>query len=365
MLRYVDIQSLIQLQAFERKVQRPSFLSPRSPEVCGRRVRHLCISGYEEDPGNSSAHVEEVMQWTCSMVAILIACPLLQGFTLLDLPLTRACTACLVLASDHLVTLSLLVDFEQLRSDGIFEHIQQLRGLMQLYIAFDTFDADLVQDVLETQSVLHLPKLKSLSWVIRDMEAPACRAVLRYLSRCRFPSAVEVKLDIVSVFPQQARLLIPFFDTHHIQIFTLLCAESFMAKIIPQLTRIEELHLPLTAPPLTLLESAELPSQITLYIDPKKDDADTTRFWNGLKRIPSRTARGGKISTLHILTEQDLDHPHSGYGRRFEWTDGADVSHSAFIGRLMTEAMRLYREGVIIVDGQGRDITGLVEKDEK
>jgi hypothetical protein len=343
-------------------VQRPSLLSP---ELCGRRVRHLEISGYDEGPSNSLTHVEEGIQWTYSIVAILVACPLLQLFVLIDLPITRACTACLVLASDHLVTLSIDVNFGQLRSHGIFEHIQQLRGLEVLNIVFCTFDADLVPGVLDAQHGLHMPNLSTLTCIIRDMEAPACEVILRYLSRCQFPSADEVHLDIVNAFPQQAPLITPFLNAHRMQSLSLLCSEPFMARIVPQLARIEELHLPLTAPPIALLESEQLPSQMTLYVDPTGNDADTARFWDGLKRIPSLTARGGNSLSLYILTKQDLNNRAIGYGRYFEWTDGGDVGHSAFIGRLVTEAIRLYREDVIILDGQWRDITELVEKNEK
>jgi hypothetical protein len=362
MLTDVEIESVDQLFAFEDKVQRSPFLSPGSPVICGRLVQHLKIAGYRGIAGNSLAHAEDFTQWTFSVVAVIVACPFLQSFTLFALPVTRASTACLVLASDHLTKISISVNFERFYSDGVFRHIQRLRGLVELHITFITFDAG---GVLEAHSLLHMPKLKVLAWVIQSMNEPACDAILRYLSRCRFPSVVEVHLAVMSAFPQLALLLLPFLHAHIMQSLSLVCTDPFIAKIVPQLTRIEELHLPFSSPPLSLLESEQLPSYLTVYCDPNKRNTDTTRFWDGLKRIPSRTARGGKISRLYILTDQDFDNPDMRYGRRFEWTDGAHTIYSAFIGRLMTEAIRLYREGVIIVDGQGRDITELVEKDGK
>jgi hypothetical protein len=81
-------------------------------------------------------------------------------------------------------------------------------------------------------------------------------------------------------------------------------------------------------------------------------------FWEFLQLIPIQVSRGHTTTTLCVNIDGD------GYkrtGRPFLGSDGATKKYRAFIGRLLTEAARLYKEGVIIEDGDGRDIKHIID----
>jgi hypothetical protein len=370
LLSRVILRRFSQLQAFERKVGQDApllQLENQTSTQCATLVRFIEVEGYDKDVDTD----QRMLQWTNLLVAVLLACPLLQSLKLHDLPVTRACTAILLrTSSNHLTSITLCVDPENTRSAGVFDYLGRLRRLEQLYIRVLPFNAALASDAWDDSHALEMPHVKTLSWSLEEMDYPASEAVLRYISRCRVDRTAALHLDMVQSFPPQAALLVPFFEAHRLTALTLVCDGEFLASIAPQLARIERVSVPWAVPPIELLAADTLPSHLTMGLMPKDSELDHTRFWAFLKALPKRH---GAPMTLCIVTsrrcqrwtydQRRTSKPMFMYpDTRFLWSDGKYDAYAAFIGKLMGEAMRLYDKGVIIVDKKGRDIANLIRK---
>jgi hypothetical protein len=368
-LHEVVLRSIRQLQSFERKVGQNAPLLPLENQTstqCATLVRFLEIEGYDEEEDTD----RRMLQWTNLLVAVLLACPLLGCLKLHDLPMTRACTATLLRTSpNHLTSITLCVDCENARSAGVFDYLGRLPRLEQLYIRVLPFDAALVPDAWKDQHALEMPHVKGMSWSLEKLDSPASAAVLRYISRCRVDRTVALHLYMVQSFPSQAALLVPFFEAHRLKDLTLVCNGKFLTGIAPQLARIERVSVPWAVPPIELLAANTLPSHLIMCLTPEDPDVDHAQFWAFLKGLPKRH---GAPMTLCIVRRRrwrwTYDQRRTSKAMfvhsdtQFLWSDGTNDHEAAFIGKLMGEAMRLYDEGVIIVDRKGRDIANLVRK---
>jgi hypothetical protein len=368
-LHEVVLRSIRQLQSFERKVGQNAPLLPLENQTstqCATLVRFIEIEGYDEEEDTD----RRMLQWMNLVVVVLLACPLLRSLKLHDLPVTQACTASLLRNSpNHLTSITLCVDSENARSSGVFDYLGRLRRLEELHIRVTPFNAALISDAWDDCHALVMPYVKMMSWILEEMDYPASEAVLRYISRCRIDRTAAVHLDMVQSFPPQSTLLVPFFEAHRLKALTLACNGEFSVGLAPQLARIERVSVPLAVPPIELLAADTLPSHLTMCLTSDDSDVYHARFWAFLKNLP---IRHGAPMTLRIVRlrrwrwtyeQRRTSKPHVLHADvQFGWSDGKHDDNAAFIGKLVGEAIRLYDEGVIIVDSQGRDIAGLVGK---
>jgi hypothetical protein len=356
------LRSIRQLQSFERKVGQNAPLLPLENQTstqCATLVRFIEVEGYDEEEDTD----RRMLQWMDLVVVVLLACPLLRSLKLHDLPVTRACTASLLQASSsHLTSITLCVDSENARSAGVFDYLGRLRRLEQLYIRVLPFNAALVPDAWEDQQALEMPHVKIVSWSLEKLDYTASAAVLRYISRCRVDRTAAFHLDMIQSFPPLAALLVPFFEAHRLKALTMACHGGFLAGIAPQLARIERVSVPWAVPPIELLAADTLPYHLTMCLTPDDSDDDHARFWAFLKNLPKRHGAPMTLRIVRCRTSKPYFlHPDIQFG----WSDGNNDGNAAFIGKLVGEAIRLYDEGVIIVDRQGRNIAGLVGKGPK
>jgi hypothetical protein len=359
MLHRVALGSIHQLQAFERKIvhgQASLLYHPDRVGESGKLVQILTIQGYKKGADLGSL----VIQWMSLVATIVLACPLLRSFTLLDLPVTQACMACLFRTSvNNITSITCCIDSHHLHSTGIFDYINRLPKLEQLYIKVFRFSADLDASAWESQTALNAVSIKMISWTMRAKDFRVTESLLRYISRCRVNHAAHLRLDLSYGSAQQAALVMPFFDAHRLESLSLRCPENFTAALAPHMSQIAHVSAPYTTPPLQLLEAGPLPSNLTIGIEVSDHERDVANFWEFLRRMPRRD--GPAMKLLIVTTRWGVSSP-TVPERKFRWSDGAMDEYAAFMGKLVAEAIRLYDEGVIIVDGQGRDIAGLVRK---
>jgi hypothetical protein len=181
-----------------------------------------------------------------------------------------------------------------------------------------------------------------------------------WIGRCRFHASCSVSLDIFSPSDTNITpLLFPFFDAHQPRSVTLTTAADVVEALASRLSKVERLHLPFKGSESAyafLTSAGRMPKYLTV------DACDhgmhiSKSFWKFLQLIPSRVSREHTTTTTLCVTITGADHT----SRPFLWSDGATTKYGAFIGKLLTEAARIYGEGVIIEDGDGRDIKHIID----
>jgi hypothetical protein len=353
MLHSVTLKSLAQLGTFERKVAR-RFMPPVNPGVeSGRLVRVLHIEASQI----LKADVE--MEWLKVIVSILAVLPLLRSFALARIGIPRWSLVSIPPPPvGHLTSLAILVG----QDSSVLSHINQLKTLQSLSIDYSCYQ-DSVADASTLMFVesLILPAVMEARMEASDYNAS--NAFVPYLARCRFHPLCRVCLDLCEAEQDQSDMLAEFFDAHTFNHITLLLDRQMLVALAEKIMAIETVQLPWDSTPHDIFMQNRLPAHlsVTVNLDTDTEDPETSiaNFWQCLRCIQPLARRDSRLTTLSIWTSLDYMHPTE--ARKFLWSDGLREDYAAFIGGLTVEAARLYKEGVIIVDGNGRNITQLVE----
>jgi hypothetical protein len=355
MMHSVQIEMLQQLELFACKVARRSMTYDPSASEPGRHVRNFYILG---DPGAMfQDRLQDLTLWTEPITCVLPVLPLLRGFKLDAVPMTRNIIACLI--TDHLKSLTLQISFDQDISVDVLRHVGQLKGLEHLHITYDFCeDYTGVDETFKNLDALVLPNVKQFSWssaFIGDADAD-------YVASCRFHEACSVFLFLDYDIDLSTNLA-PFFAAHSLASVTLHASDNTIAYLAGQLVAVEDVKLTLHIPPLELLEQGRLPSKlkITVHLEDEEENAEVNLeyFWEFLREIPSFSERGSRVTELSIVTEVNLAAPFKTLGREFRWSGETEPRYSRFVKQLIPEATRLYKEGFVIVDEKGQNVMQL------
>jgi hypothetical protein len=353
MLHSVILKSLAQLRAFERKVAR-RFVPTTNPNVeSGRLVRVLSIEA------NHDLNEDDEMEWLKAIVSILAVLPLLRGFTLTRISVPRwSLVSIPPPPTGHLTSLAIEIG----RDPSVLSHINQLKTLQSLSIDYWYYqDSVPVLDTLMFVEALILPAVTEARMEASDYNANI--AFVPYIARCRFHPLCRVCLDLCEAQQDQSDMLAQFFDAHTFNHITLLLDWQMLVALAEKIVTVETVQLPWDSTPPEIFMQNRLPAHlcVTVHIDGDVEDPDVNidHFWQCLRSIQPLARRDSRLTTLSIWTSLDYLNPTE--ARKFLWSDGLREDYAAFIGGLTVEAARLYKEGVIIVDGNGRNITQLAE----
>jgi hypothetical protein len=306
--------------------------------------------------------VPDPAPWTGSLIDILIASPFLQFFALDVVPMTLAVIECLAPQSPGCLTsLKFRVNFDRERPDGVIAHVNQLQALEHLDITFDeSINHELDVEIFEGLEALTLPGVRRFAWHSDFMgEADA-----DYLARCRVHPACSIFIERFEYESDVSTNLAPFFAAHSFTSAALHLTEDTLAGLASAIVAIDLVKLLFGPPPKELLQCGRLPAQLKINIeldndeDEEEDDTEyrLDRFWNFLSAIPPLSARGSRVTELSIIIRARLNNPFNYTGREFRWSDITNERYADFIEQLATEATRLYKEGLVIVDGTGRNV---------
>jgi hypothetical protein len=304
--------------------------------------------------------VPDPAPWTGSLIDILIASPFLQFFALDAVPMTLAVIECLAPQSPGCLTsLKFRVNFDRERPDGVLAHVNQLQTLEHLDITFDeSINYELDVQIFESLQAIALPNVRRFAWhseFIGEEDAD-------YLARCRVHPACSVAIDRFDYESDVSANLAPFFAAHSFTSAILHLTEDTLAGLASHIVAIDSVKLMFDPPPPELLQCGRLPAQLKINIeldnDEDEDDAEhmLDRFWNFLGAIPPLSARGSRVTKLSVIIQARLANPFKYTGREFRWSDITNEKYAAFVEQLATEATRLYKEGVVVVDEAGRNV---------
>jgi hypothetical protein len=362
LLHSVAIKSLEQLQNFELRL-RKSTLPYRSPVTSsGCMIRSLDIDGFVDEIAWDTSTIAddklaELMNWIDSVTSVICVLPLLRHFSLHELYATRGHIICLRLATQgQLTSLDITLWFDYNLSSGVFQCINSLERLKHLKL---TIEDNASQDFPSSETALNIPSVITFEL---SSENISVSSYFEWISRCRFNVCCSVSFDIYSPLDTNIiPLLFPFFDAHQPRSVTLTTAVEVIEALAPRLSKVERLHLPFSGPESAyafLTSAGRMPKHLTVDVNVCNYNGlqISKSFWKFLQLIPSRVSREHTTTKLCITITGADD-----TSRPFLWSDGATAKYGAFIGRLLTEAARIYEEGVIIEDGDGRDIKHIID----
>jgi hypothetical protein len=356
LLHSVTITSLEQLQNFELRLRKPT-LPYRSPVTSsGSMVRSLDIDGFVDEipwdtPTVEADKLAELMDWVDSVTSVIGVLPLLRHFALHGLYATRSHIMCLRLATQgQLTSLDIKLCFDWNLSSGVLQSMNSLARLERLKITIEDSRYVDYEIFPSSEAALIIPTVITFDLTSDNFDGP----YYAWIGCCRFNVSCSILLNIFEPWDaDDTPLLFPFFDAHQSRSVNLRTADSVVAALASRLVKVDRLALILDNAPYALLTSAgRMPKHLTVNAC-THDRQISEKFWEFLQLIPSQVSGGHTATTLSVNIDGD------GYkraGRPFLWSDGATKKYRAFIGRLLTEAARLYKEGVIIQDGDGRDI---------
>jgi hypothetical protein len=351
MLHSVTLKSFAQLQTFERKVAR-RFVPPANPNVeSGRLVRVLSIEASQR------LEEDDEMEWLKVIVSILAVLPLLRSFTLARIDILRWTLASVPPPPiGHLTTLAIWIGTDP----SVLSHINQLITLRSLSIDYSYPHAAAVSP-LKTMEALILPAVTEATMYASDYNSND--GFVPYLARCRFHPLCRVCLDLCDADAGLSGFLSQFFDAHTFNHITLLLDRQMLIALAEKIVAIETVQLPWDSTPHDIFMQNRLPAHLSVTVnldtDVEDPEGNINHLWQCLRRIQPLARRNARLTTLSIWTSLNYIHPTE--ARKFLWSDGLREDYAAFIGGLTVEAARLYKEGVIIVDGNGRNITQLAE----
>jgi hypothetical protein len=360
MLRSVVIDTLDNLVVFARKVVHGAVARGPATREPGHMIRRLyiaCLFGAYRRPDFSLA---DPTPWAASLVTILMASPFLQLFALDAVPMTCVVIECLAPHSHGCLTsLRFRVSFDRERPDGVLAHVNQLQALEQLDITFDeSINHELDVEIFEGLEALTLPGVRRFAWHSDFMgEADA-----DYLARCRVHPACSIFIERFEYESDVSTNLAPFFAAHSFTSAALHLTEDTLAGLASHIVAIDSVKLLNNPPPPELLQCGRLPAQLKINIqldnDEDEDDAEymLDRLWDFLSAIPPLSARGSRVTELSVVIRARLANPFKYTGREFRWSDITNEKYTAFIKQLAKEAIRLYEEGVVIIDETGRNV---------
>jgi hypothetical protein len=356
----VAITSLEQLQNFELRLRKPT-LPYRSPVTSsGSMVRSLDIDGFVDEIPWDTFTVEadklaELMDWTASVTSVIVLLPLLQHFALRQFHASRGHIACLrSVTQGQLTSLDIALCFDYKLSSGVMLSINSLQCLKHLKLTLPNTDLNGSASFPSSEATLIIPSVITFDFKGPNVSPDSCYA---WISRCRFNVSCTLLLDLRQTWDEEdIPLLFPFFDAHHFRSVTLHTDYKVLEALASRLTQVDCLHLPDAESAYALLSFAgRMPNHLTVNAC-NHGMQISEDFWEFLELIPSHFV-GKRTTTTLCVTISGDNHT----SRPFLWSDGATVNYAAFIGQLLTEAARLYKEGVIIEDGDGRDIKHIID----
>jgi hypothetical protein len=277
--------------------------------------------------------------------------------------MTRVVIECLAPQSHSCLTsLKFRVSFDRERPDDVLAHVNQLQALEHLDITFDeSIKYALDVEIFGSLEALALPGVRRFAWHSEFFgEADA-----DYLARCRVHPACSVYIDRFDYESDVSINLAPFFTAHSFTSAILHLTRDTLAGLASHIVAIDSVKLMFDPPPLELLQCGRLPAQLKINIELDNDEEDEeeddteymlARFWNFLSAIPPLSARGSRVTELSVVIRARLANPFKYTGREFRWSDITNEKYTAFIKQLAKEAIRLYEEGVVIIDETGRNV---------
>jgi hypothetical protein len=205
-----------------------------------------------------------------------------------------------------------------------------------------TFDDDTQPDFARIHPWI-IPTVHTFSWRYGTECEDICPAndSLHFLAACRFASQCRIELIFSDLWPDQSVLLNPFFDAHRDAEVVSMCSWMSISEssTIFSAQNVEFVDRP---PPAVLFTHNPLPRRVSICVDL---DEDEHPIWDILGVLECRKRLEHPL-VLHVALRTIL---------AFSWrTDasgsGLSKEYASFIGRLLPHALRLYSQGVIIVD---------------
>jgi hypothetical protein len=250
-------------------------------------------------------------------------------------------------------------------------------GLSQLCVCFDEQNLAAMHIITRFPSLEHLeltfgadtkpnfagvepwimPTIRTFSWrhETRNRYLDGDAHELRFLSTCRFASRCRVSLYFPNQRANQYAILNPFFDAHQdaeaVEIHSRAPISESSTVFSIQNVKFEG-----SPPAATLFAQDRLPKRISLCVSIEDVDEGGYPLWSILDVLESR----GKLKqslTFRLWLVSGFGYPCPG----FSWYSGAGRSHlsgayNSFVGQLLPRALRLYSQGVIIVDENGEEV---------
>jgi hypothetical protein len=364
MLRSVSVRNLPQLEALVRKVIRRDVPQGSAIREPGHMIRALFIADDSAlQHGDPDCGVPDPTPWVTPLVILLIALPLLRAFAQHVVPITRAVIVCLVPPPTGCLTiLRFLISLDRGVSDGVLSYVNQLQGLEHLEITIECdegTDYEFAAKSFETLDALELPGVKRFSWYSDFMGG----ADANYLAKCRFHRSCNVCINRFDYDSDVSASLAPFFLAHTFTSAILHLTEDTLVGLASHIVAIDSVKLMFDPPPPELLHCGRLPAQLKINIQMYRNGADEddaedelARFWEFLRAIPPLSERGYRVTELSVIVRASLLNPFKYTGREFRWSDVIKERCADFVEQLATEATRLYKEGLVIVDGPGRNV---------
>jgi hypothetical protein len=257
----------------------------------------------------------------------------------------------------YLTSLKFRLSFDREQPGGVLAHVNQLQTLEHLDITFDeSTNHELDTQTFENLEALALPGVRRFAWhsgFVGEADAD-------YLARCRVHPACSVFIVRYDYRSDVSANLAPFFSAHSFTSVILHLEEATLAGLASQIVAIDSVKL-LSHTPVELLQCGRLPAQLKINIDLDNDDEDDftymlDRFWEFIDEIPPLSERGSRVTELSIIIRARLVNPFKYTGREFRWSDVTNAKYAQFIELLVKDANRLYKEGLVIVDEEGRSV---------
>jgi hypothetical protein len=348
----IIIKRLIKLEAFEHWLYHSKKSSiPEMDSPSGLLTRDLEIDIY-------SYTREATFRCWSALSFVLLVLPGLRRLAVTQLPVNRG-VAVLLSRVSHLTKLTLWIDSTDALSMNLFINLAKINSLEELYLAMGAPPDSRDRSVLDFQleAPLHLPKLQRFYFYIEDF--PHHVSAFAYIFRCRIKEGCLFYLDAPSAKRVDALNLIPFFDNHKPRDVRLICASEVLEALSEQIALAHHVTVACGPVPLSIVKHGHLPRNFVFSVDPAQA-SETTSLWEFLDAVGEQPDHSSTPYMLSIITELDIDEGEM-VGHRFRWFDGEQDEHAAFISRLAAEAVRLRRKGVLIVDGDGHDITNIAD----
>jgi hypothetical protein len=358
-LRSVTVSSLLQMQNLETKLLK--LTSYRRPRVrAGDLVRALTIFGNDhglpDDPTANGWALK--LKISTYMIFILAALPMLKSASLQNSPATRGHISHLRLANQgRLRSLDITFSFDQGQSTGVCAAINHLSHLEELKIRINPSEWFYIAYMFEPETPLQLSNVRYF-----DLTGP-CESTdvfCDWLGRCRFHSSCSVLLWLMD--PSQLSDMLrlgDFFDAHQFSAIELDVEDDVVQALATRLVSINHVRLVGAALPIQLLQTAErLPRHLVVDRTGVGDQTEAeaeSMLWEFFSALPSSLKQEHKtVIQVDIAEYRQPD-------RLFLWADGAKMCSTAFIGQMVMEAVRLYKHGIIIQDGEGCDVKHMLD----
>jgi hypothetical protein len=231
------------------------------------------------------------------------------------------------------------------REEGIFSIINCLSELMTLSIHLSDQSSAASMWAFAGQDHLLLPKLKKIIWYT-EKRTPVTSDMLEYLALCCLAPNCAITLSLPSMRPEDTAILLPLFYRNQVDSLNLVkFNDPVQIALIPIMTAIRHVRITNSPPARALATGGTLPRH--LRIDFPGKSSEEALFWSFLRDIPIQALRANTAYVqLEIRWKKAV----------FSWVAGdQDPAYAAFIGQLLSEAVRLYKKNVKVIDCHGLD----------